>query len=132
MSGEYWVPGKGQVRHEEAPAAEEEEFDLGTPRILNYRGEPMEFYPIGSLAYALNRSVVTMRKWEKAGYLPKPAFGIPTKALGGKIRLYTRDQIMRLRRIASEEGLLEDLAKSVKNTQFRRKAREVFGLREEG
>lgn len=134
MPDRYLVPGKGWVeeKREPEPSPEYGDYDdlLGRPIILNYKGEAAEFFPIGSLANALNRSVVTMRKWEGKGFLPKPSFGTPTRALGGRVRLYTRDQIMGLRQIADEEGLLVNLAKAVRHTKFRKKARALFGLPE--
>jgi hypothetical protein len=134
MADRYLVPGKGWVSEKtpEPPAPEHDDDELlGTPVVLNHHGEPTEFWPIGSLAAALNRSVVTLRKWERRGILPKATFGIPTQALGGRVRLYNRPQIMGLRRIAEEEGLLLDLAKSVTRTEFRKKARVLFGLEED-
>lgn len=130
MSGRYLVPGKGWVEEESEPEPSPEygEADvlLGTPVLLSHQGEVREFFPIGSLAAALNRSVVTIRKWEKKGLLPKPRFGMPTAALGGRVRLYTRDQIVALRDIALEEGLLDDLTKPVTRTEFKARAFDAF------
>jgi hypothetical protein len=131
MSDEHWVPGKGFVRAfsgEDPVTDDSEELDvlLGEPEKLRYRGETHDFYKIGSLARALNRAVGTIRKWEKSGYIPKPDFGLPTRALGGKVRLYSLPQIRGLREISEEEGLLFDLSKAVTKTEFADKARALF------
>jgi hypothetical protein len=130
MGRERFVPGKGFVAVEDlAPEADpltEREALLGPPEKLSYRGELRDFYKIGALARALNRAVGTIRKWETRGYIPKPSFGLPTDALGGKIRLYSLPQIMGLREIAEAEGLLIDTSRSVKGTEFTAKARALF------
>jgi hypothetical protein len=129
MADGYFVPGKGWVQEKEPePSPEYGEPDelLGTPVILFHRGEEKEFFPISSLAAALNRSVVTIRKWEGKGFIPKATFGTPSKALGGRVRLYTRAQIVGLRDIAREEGLLDDLTKAVTKTQFAAMAHILF------
>lgn len=134
MSSGYFVPGKGWVSEKEPePSPEYGAPDelLGTPVILNYRGEPTEFFKISALADALNRSVVTIRKWEDRKFLPKATFGLPSGALGGRIRLYTRDQVMGLREIARAEGLLDDLTKNVTRTEFTSKANFLFNRKEE-
>lgn len=132
MSDGYFVPGKGWVQVKVTQPAPEQEYGepdvlLGTPIILNYRGEPTEFFYISALANALNRSVVTIRKWENQAYIPKATFGYPSKALGGRVRLYTRKQIMFAREIAQEEGLLEDLTKNITATKFSGKVRKAWG-----
>lgn len=64
-------------------------------------GKPENFYTIGALAQALNRSPVTVRSWEQKGWLPSPKFRtqapksaqLPGKAVKGK-RLYTEAQVV--------------------------------------
>lgn len=130
MSEGYFVPGKGWVtdKKEPEPAQEYGETDdlLGTPVLLYYQGVATEFFPISGLARALNRSVVTVRKWEGKGFIPKATFGNQTKALGGRVRLYTKAQIMSARDIAREEGLLDDLAKAVTKTAFAERVKESW------
>jgi len=102
---------------------------LGEPyKTLNYRGVATDFYSIGSLARALNRSPVTIRKWESKGVIPQPDVADPAHArvLGGQVRLYTREQIAGLRRIAAEEGILDETWKAVRHTNFTERAYELF------
>lgn len=99
---------------------------LGEPRVMMCRGQKRDFYTIGALARALNRSVVTIRKWQDKGFMPKPTFIAPTEALGGGIRLYTREQISGLRKIAADEGLLDDLTRAVTQTNFIDRAFALF------
>lgn len=128
MSDDYFIPGlKGPQKFRAAEKHEDElETLLGTPIQMGYRGELMDFFKIGSLARAMNRSVVTIRKWQDKGFLPPPSFMIPTKAIGGKIRLYSRPQVEGLRRIAAEEGLLTDTTKAVTHTRFEERAFNLF------
>ena len=108
-----------------APVVPDEEAELvtalGEPyRHLRYQGVLTPFYSIGSLARALNRKPVTLRKWEAAGVLPQPDFAVHG------VRLYTREQIAGLREIAREEGILEETWHAVHTTNFRDRAKELF------
>lgn len=109
-----------------------EEFILGKPETFLVNGKPQEFYKLGSLAGALNRKQVTIRKWESDGVIPNPTFILPsrTKDVRGQRRLYTKEQIMGLRTIAEEEGLLETTAggqyKKIEQTNFRERALKLF------
>jgi len=88
------------------------------------------FYTIGVLADVLNRSQVTVRKWEHDGVIPKPTYIRASADPRGRRRLYTRDQIMGIRMIAQEEGLLETNAnghwKSIEGTEFRERVLTLF------
>lgn len=63
------------------------------PIIRTIRGREVEFFTIGSLAQALNRAVVSIRLWEKKGYIPKAPFRLPDHKGGKGDRLYTRSLI---------------------------------------
>lgn len=128
MSAEYFVPGLKGPQKYEPPEEHENDLDalLSSPMVLSYRGTRTEFYRIGNLARALNRSAVTIRKWQANGLIPPPDFKLPTKALGGKIRLYSRAQIEGLRNIAAEEGILDDTAKAITHTKFEERAWVMF------
>ena len=96
------------------------------PRIYTTRGTETEFFPISALATALRRKTVTVRKWEQKGYLPKAQFRSPG---GGEKqdRLYTREQIEGLLRIAREEKLLEPRKKMrIDQTDFPNRAHRLF------
>jgi len=58
------------------------------------RGEEVDLFPIGAFAQALEKSVVTIRSWEKRGYIPAAPYRLRSKTLQGKKvngnRVYTR------------------------------------------
>lgn len=103
----------------------DEEFELNYP---DFKGTG--YYTIGALCLALNRLPVTIRKWEKDGVIPKPTYIRSSADPRGKRRLYTKDQIMGMRKIAEDEGLLEPNAnghwKPLTGTEFRTKVLALF------
>lgn len=83
------------------------------PTFYLFGGVEREFFTISQLAMALGRSVVTIRSWEHKGLLPKTPYRSPRpkgEMLPGVVpkgmRLWTRDQILGILRIASEEGVI--------------------------
>lgn len=107
------------------PAAEADDLLANErPREMQVGDRVVEFFTIGALARALNREVVTLRKWEKLGYIP-PA---PYRADGKKQdRLYARAHIEGLVAIATEEGLMDPAAKNrLTQTRFPARARALF------
>lgn len=81
--------------------------DWGTPKIFNIGGTPREFYSVGQLAAALNRSPVTIRKWERLGYIPIASFRTPGNVRQKARRLYSREQLEIIVSIAADEGLMD-------------------------
>jgi hypothetical protein len=83
-------------------------------------GVEREFFAIGALGKALDRPLVTLRLWIRQGHLPQATYRLPTKQVpvfdadGTQIetreqkgrRLYTREQILAVVRIATQHGLL--------------------------
>lgn len=73
------------------------------PVVKYFKGTDTDFFTIGSLAQALEKSVVTIRSWEKHGYIPTTPYRFKAKSLNGKKvngnRAYTR----KLVEIAIEE-----------------------------
>lgn len=59
-------------------------------RIPGY-GE-LELYYIGEIARYVGKNPQTLRKWERAGVIPRPLFRTASKPHG--IRLYTREQMV--------------------------------------
>ena len=103
----------------------DEEWDTH-PRIYSIRGVDTEFFTISALATALRRKTVTIRKWEQKGYLPKAQFRSPGEG-AKQDRLYTREQIEGLLRIAREEKLLEPRKKMrIDQTDFPDRAHRLF------
>lgn len=97
---------------------------LASPRRIMVDGVEVEFYPISAVAKALNREVVTVRKWERKGYLPAARFRTRGKK---QDRLYTRPQIEGLVLIAIDEGLMEpEKKKRINDTQFPQRAAALF------
>jgi hypothetical protein len=92
-----------------APAAEAT-WDA-RPVVKTVRGQQYELFTVGQLGQALGgRAAVTMRLWERNGVIPKARMRLPNKNGVGGRRYYTRAQVEGMRRIAEEEGLLEQRA----------------------
>lgn len=128
-----YYPGSKKTRKQydgELPEPVEEELDLGKPRTYLLQGKPVELYPLGAVARALNRQPVTVRKLEQEGVIPRATMILPSHDERGTRRLYTREQIEGLRQVAQEEGVLNPNTngkwKSIENTNFREKALKVF------
>lgn len=93
-------------------------------------------YTIGALSTALGKSPVTVRKWMRLRLIPEPRYrsanAIGTLGDAGR-RLYTREQIETLVRIASEEGVLATAtrtrAKRMSDTNFRARVWRVWGAK---
>lgn len=82
------------------------------PLIKVINGKNIEFFTIGSLARALNKSEVSVRLWIRKGYLPTEPYRLPaTKMPDGKVvpgrRLYTREMIESARESFAGRGLLD-------------------------
>jgi hypothetical protein len=97
-------------------------------KTFTIAGKEVELFSISELAEVLNRKPVTLRKWEQKGIIPKATFVKPgaNQDPRGRRRLYSREQVLALVRLADEEGILHDLHKQVTKTQFRTKAWAAF------
>jgi len=132
-----FYPGSSKRRRnyeDQAGKAEDEnsleDFDLGKSKTYLLNNQRVELYPLGSLAAALNRAPVTIRKLEKEGIIPKATMILPSHDERGTRRLYTREQIAGLRKAAEEEGVLcpspNGKWRAIEETNFREKALSVF------
>lgn len=127
MTMAFYPGSKTPVRNysDQPEVKPDSEFEFSYP---DFKGTG--FYTIGVLADVLNRSQVTVRKWEHDGVIPKPTYIRASADPRGRRRLYTRDQIMGIRMIAQEEGLLETNAnghwKSIEGTEFRERVLTLF------
>lgn len=79
-------------------------------KVVN--GKELEFYTIGALARALNKSEVSVRLWIRKGYLPTEPYRLPsTRMPDGKVvagrRLYLKEMIESARDSFERRGLLE-------------------------
>lgn len=67
------------------------------PTIKSLNGVETELFTIGALALALEKQIVTIRLWEKKGYIPIAPYRLRSKELNGKKvqgnRVYTRELI---------------------------------------
>lgn len=96
------APGSKQKRREPTELAKQRKAKaLGEsngwdkdPIIKLVKGVETELFTIGALAMALEKTVVTIRSWEKKGYIPAAPYRLRSKSLNGKKvngnRVYTR------------------------------------------
>ena len=70
-------------------------------------GKEVEMFTAGALAAALGRPLVTLRVWERRGYIPSAPYRLrgASKEFAGR-RLYTRALIDRTVEMFAERGLL--------------------------
>ena len=106
----YYPGSKRKRRPAPEPSGDEDRWDAHPIVKTRKSGEKTEFFLPGALAKALGRSSVTIRTWERAGYIPSAPFRLPgyTDARGKKHpgkRVYTRELI----NIAVEEFAARDL-----------------------
>lgn len=94
------VPGSKKLRR--APVSENKNKKVSketnswdsNPTIKLLKGVETEVFSIGALAKALDKQIVTIRLWEKKGYIPIAPYRLRSKSLkGNKVmgnRVYTR------------------------------------------
>ena len=99
------APGSKKQRRESTPVADKRRSKAMTgsngwdsnPIIKTIRGVETEVFTIGALALALEKQIVTIRLWEKKGYIPGAPYRLRSKSLNGKKvngnRVYTRELI---------------------------------------
>lgn len=97
---------------------------LPKPVVMTVKGRDVEFFYIGSLAKALGRSAITLRRWEDNGVIPRSGYTKPSSDPRGKRRLYSRQQVEGIIRIANDEGLLEK--KTTLTVRFTERVTELF------
>lgn len=98
---------------------------------FKYKGVDTEFFTISNLSLALQRAPVTIRAWENRGLLPKSPYRspkprretIPGRSPKGK-RLWTREQIEGILRIAREENVI--LNGKSPNQRFANRVTQLF------
>lgn len=111
------VPGSKQKRREDTPVAEKRRRQAfgesngwdAHPIIKSLKGVETEVFTVGALAMALDKTIVTIRLWEKKGFIPIAPYRLRSKQLNGnKVngnRVYTRELI----EIAIEEFTVRGL-----------------------
>lgn len=67
------------------------------PLIKSVRGHEVEMFTIGALAQAIGKSEVSVRLWQRKGYIPNTPFRLPAREVNGRTRpgrrLFTRSMI---------------------------------------
>jgi hypothetical protein len=107
-------PGRRKPVNRVTPPAHTEATDWADkPLKYMVNGVEQEFFTIGHLARAIGYSVQSIRAWENTRLLPKSRYRTPTPRRANQPvhitkgrRLWTREQIEGIVRIASEEGVI--------------------------
>jgi hypothetical protein len=137
MTETEYYPGSRRpiLRHPNRPTSESHNKSLGLgvdpdwdnkPRKYVTNGVEREFFTIGHLAAALGRRPVTIRLWEREGIIPKATYQINSDSKNGRRRLYTRQQVEGLVKLAVEEGILITHQRAISETQFTARALDLF------
>ena len=110
-----YIPGSKKKRRELDPkvsrrkVGESNGWDAN-PTIKTLGGQETEVFTIGALALALEKSIVSVRLWERKGYIPKAPYRLRSKTLKGQKtggnRVYTRALIEAALEEFSKRGLL--------------------------
>ena len=108
-----FYPGSKRKR-KEAPKKEEVTsiaWDLNPTKRTLPNGKDVEMFTIGALANALNRPIITLRKWIKEGHLPSSPYRLPTtkNRYGGDHqgkRLYSRAMVEAAIELFAHAGVL--------------------------
>ncbi|MFD9947225.1 MerR family transcriptional regulator [Nonomuraea sp. NPDC059023] len=108
------------------PAELDDPLEGKKPRVYKVRGIDTDFFTVGQLADVLGRKAVTIRKWEREGILPHPQYRFTGKDTRGSRRLYTRAQVLEIRQIAQDEGILEPHSRPIKHTRFTERVLAMF------
>lgn len=95
------------------------------PRTYEFRGVEYEFFSIGDLARALQKSPVTIRLWESRGFIPTP-LRAPSEFPDKRQRIYSRAQVEGIVRIAAEEGILHGARPKIGQTKFQERVLDLF------
>ena len=110
-----YAPGSKQKRREPDPkvsrrkSGENNGWDEN-PIIKLLGGKDTEVFTISALAHALEKTIVTVRLWERKGYIPRAPYRLRSKTLKGQKtggnRVYTRGLIEATVEEFSRRGLL--------------------------
>lgn len=99
------VPGSKQPRKSDTPVAVARRMQVmgesngwdEAPIKKVFKGEERELFTVGALAQALEKKIVTIRLWERKGYIPIAPFRLRSKQLNGEKvsgnRVYTRELV---------------------------------------
>ena len=115
FEGLDYVPGSKRKRREPDPknsrrkSGESNGWDAN-PIVKTLGGKETEVFTIGALAQALEKTIVTIRLWERKGYIPRAPYRLRSKTIKGQKtggnRVYTRALIEAAIEEFSKRGLL--------------------------
>jgi hypothetical protein len=110
-----YIPGSKRKRREPDPkvsrrkSGESNGWDAN-PIIKKLGGQDVEVFTISALAQALEKTIVTVRLWERKGYIPRAPYRLRSKTLKGQKtggnRVYTRALIEATVEEFAKRGLL--------------------------
>lgn len=110
-----YIPGSKKKRREPDPKVSRRKVGESNgwdenPIIKTLGGQEVEVFTIGALAHALEKSIVSVRLWERKGYIPRAPYRLRSKTLKGQKtggnRVYTRALIESTIEEFSKRGLL--------------------------
>ena len=96
---EVYYPGSKRKRREPPPKVElDTSWEKNSYKKNLPNGRQLEFYSIGSLAIALNRTIPTLRQWMQREKLPDSPYRLPSKLdKNGNMtegrRLYSKEMV---------------------------------------
>jgi hypothetical protein len=110
-----YIPGSKKKRKEADPkvsrrkSGESNGWDEN-PIMKTLGGKEVQVFTIGALAHALEKTIVTVRLWERKGYIPRAPYRLRSKTVKGQKtggnRVYTRALIEATVEEFSRRGLL--------------------------
>ena len=115
FEGLDYVPGSKRKRREPNPKVSRRKVGESNgwdenPIIKTLGGKETEVFTIGALAQALEKSIVSVRLWERKGYIPRAPYRLRSKTLKGQKtggnRVYTRALIESAVEEFAKRGLL--------------------------
>ena len=110
-----YIPGSKKKRKESDKKVSRRKPDESngwdeSPIVKTLGGQETEVFTIGALAHALEKSIVSVRLWERKGYIPRAPYRLRSKTLKGQKtggnRVYTRALIESAIEEFSKRGLL--------------------------
>lgn len=125
---EEYFPGSSRkitASSTKTPAKEETHTWDASPRKYAWNETIYEFFSVGHLAMALQKSAVTIRLWESQGYIPQTQRA-PSEHPSKRQRIYSRAQIEGIVRIAAEEGILGEARPRLDRTRFKERVLDLF------
>jgi len=104
-------PVSSEVERKKQEKQERAEWALNPQVKTLPNGNVVELYSAGTLALALGRPLVTVRLWERKGYIPKAPYRLRSMIVNGEKkpgwRMYSRDMIESILTSFQSRGLEE-------------------------